>query len=650
MNNQICYFRRKLILAFIFSVFFSFQSDAQFGDPEFEVENLSYIAKTWGYLKYFHPTVRNCSEEWDAVLFSTLDDLNGAPQSSYHEILENMIDFLGPLPSTTQSPPTIINDEELNNLNLDWMDSDHLSSSLQDKLKMIYQRSKPGSHCLYSEVFTGGNLEFDSEILYADQGAYPDLNYRVLAFFRFWNTIEYFFPYKHLMDKDWDDILAEFIMPVIEAENELEYHLEFMKLRSSLNDTHGFIGSYVWAVERGVEVAPYKLKYVEDKTVVIAIADIETELEVGDILLEIEGVSVEELRDQCRPFMAASNEVVMNRNINSGCLIWGDFGVFDIKVEKADGSEMLINDLHRSTDDFRDFQWGLDTKPSWEKIELAECGEIGYVDMELLTPDEISAMVSDLWDLPAIVFDLRNYPQGTLWHIIPEMFNGPVHVANFTGPNKDYAGQFQWSEARLGYWGNANPYDGKVIILFNEETQSQAEYTVMGLERHENSIKIGSTTAAADGNVSNIGLPGEITMYFTGLGTYYPDGTQTQRVGILPDIEVLQTIDGIRAEEDEVLNVALDCNLINPNSSVTNNQTTNEFKIYPNPISNQLQIGSSDILDIDLEIYNLEGTTVFSKKTKTNVTIDISNLNQGFYVLCWKTKDRAYSEKVVKID
>ena len=624
------------------------KSDAQFGDSELEIENLSYLAKSWGYLKYFHPNVRNCQEEWDNILFSTLDSLNGAPQSNYHDILEGMIDHLGPLPSTSQSPPSIIDDEELNNINLDWMDSPHLSSSIQEKLKLIYERSVQGSHCLYSEVFVGGNLQFDAEIPYTDQGFYPDLNHRILAFFRFWNTIEYFFPYKHLMDQDWNTTFDDFIMPIIETENEIEYHLEFMKLRSSLNDTHAFIGSTPWAIERGVEIAPYKLKFIEGRTVVIAVAEIETELEVGDILLEIENVPVEQLRDDCRPLMAASNETVMNRNINSGCLIWGDLGPFEIKVEKADGTEVVINDLRRSFEDFRDFHYGLEAKPSWEKIVVDGCGEFGYVDMELLTTDEVSSMASDLWQLPAIVFDLRNYPQGTLWNIIPEMFSRQIHIANFTVPNKNYAGQFTLSEERLGFWGNPNPYEGTVIILFNEETQSQAEYTVMGLERHVNSIKIGSTTAAADGNVSQIALPGRITMYFTGLGTYYPDGTQTQRVGIIPDIEVLPTIDGIRTGEDEVLNVALDCDFI-MTSAITNNESTNQFNVYPNPLGNELQIESSNVIDIDLKIYNLQGSLVFSKNTMTNKTVDISSLNTGFYVICWQTDKATYSQKITKL-
>jgi C-terminal processing protease CtpA/Prc len=39
----------------------------------------------------------------------------------------------------------------------------------------------------------------------------------------------------------------------------------------------------------------------------------------------------------------------------------------------------------------------------------------------------------------------------------------------------------------------------------------------------------------------------------SGIGVFYPDGTPTQRIGIIPDLEVRPTIEGIRDGRDEVL-------------------------------------------------------------------------------------------------
>jgi C-terminal processing protease CtpA/Prc len=73
-----------------------------------------------------------------------------------------------------------------------------------------------------------------------------------------------------------------------------------------------------------------------------------------------------------------------------------------------------------------------------------------------------------------------------------------------------------------------------------------------------NATVIGSTTAGADGNVSSIRLPGGISTMISGIGVYYPDGRETQRIGIVPDIEVKPTIEGIKNGKDEVLEKAIE--------------------------------------------------------------------------------------------
>jgi carboxyl-terminal processing protease len=99
---------------------------------------------------------------------------------------------------------------------------------------------------------------------------------------------------------------------------------------------------------------------------------------------------------------------------------------------------------------------------------------------------------------------------------------------------------------------------GKVVLLFNETSQSHAEFTLMALQTAPDVISVGSQTAGADGNVSSIIFPGNYKTYMTGIGVYYPDGRETQRVGIVPDIEVKPTIKGIKLKKDEVLEKAIE--------------------------------------------------------------------------------------------
>ena len=44
----------------------------------------------------------------------------------------------------------------------------------------------------------------------------------------------------------------------------------------------------------------------------------------------------------------------------------------------------------------------------------------------------------------------------------------------------------------------------------------------------------------------------------SGIGIYYPNGGETQRVGIIPDIEIKPTLKGIREGKDELLEKAIE--------------------------------------------------------------------------------------------
>jgi C-terminal processing protease CtpA/Prc len=142
------------------------------------------------------------------------------------------------------------------------------------------------------------------------------------------------------------------------------------------------------------------------------------------------------------------------------------------------------------------------------------------------------------------------------------MFFNPKSVpfVKFTSVDSTYPGQVVWTPPYMAGRPNGNPdlYRGRVAILVDERTQSHAEFSVMALRTSPENKVIGSQTAGADGNVTPFVLPGGVRTVFTGLGVYYPDGRPTQRIGIVPDIEVRPTLSGVRAGRDEVLERALE--------------------------------------------------------------------------------------------
>ena len=158
------------------------------------------------------------------------------------------------------------------------------------------------------------------------------------------------------------------------------------------------------------------------------------------------------------------------------------------------------------------------------------------------------------------IIDLRAYP-------VIEKINGyweydllypsSTDFATFTHGSLSQPGLFTFGSVVKVGKENEDYYQGKKVILINETTQSHAEFMTMKYRCTPNTIVMGSTTAGADGNCSYLILPGNFRATFTGLGVYYPDKSETQQIGILPDIEVKSTIQGIRQGRDEVLEAAI---------------------------------------------------------------------------------------------
>jgi hypothetical protein len=184
---------------------------------------------------------------------------------------------------------------------------------------------------------------------------------------------------------------------------------------------------------------------------------------------------------------------------------------------------------------------------------------IGYIYPGKLKNDDLSNAMDYFLNAKGIIIDMRCYPSEFIVftlskYLMPEEIN----IVKWSGGNIMTPGLFTFTQPTKVGSKNDKYYKGKIVIIVNEITQSNAEYTTMALRIAPKATVIGSTTAGADGNVSEINLPGGIKTAISGIGVYYPDGRETQRVGIVPDIEIHPTIKGIREGRDELLDKAIE--------------------------------------------------------------------------------------------
>jgi C-terminal processing protease CtpA/Prc len=627
-------------------IFIAFQcTQAQSATSDYH-NRLYYLGKVWGYVKYFHPSVANCSVNLDEVLLDLIEEVKSAESDEvFNEILVEMIEGLGVIPEAS-TPRIDLAAEVSYNLDLGWFKADIFNDQLQAQLKRIEEEFRPRPHCLVAQAFVNGNPTFDADARYhSNTGDYPNESVRILSIFRYWNIINYFFPYKYVMDQDWDSTLRQFIPPVVEASDALSYHLAMNEMTTYINDTHAFFRSRVFGQWLGFNILPIFIKYIEGQTVVTKVHELARDkISVGDVILTIDGVAIDAVRDSVSRYIGASNSSALERDINY-VLERGQQGAVELKVQSETGTKTVT--LVRES--FQTYESLYDDDGNHYEFRTGEGGcRLGYVDMGKLEPEEVDVMMASMRSMDAIIFDVRNYPNGTLWTLVNYLYERPINFSAFTNPDINHPGRLNFYQHSIGQGGS--PYTGKLIILFNEETQSQAEFTVMGLELHPGAIKIGSQTAGADGNVSYIKLPGNIETIFTGLGVYYPDRTQTQRIGIVPDVELKPTIKGVRAGRDEVLEYAMNCDLIGFEAPLIVGE--GEFDIFPNPTSDLLNIRSIREGDYTVRVLDVLGRTLRTVEIEDETTeyqIDLTNYPSGLYMLAFETKEEIFlSKQVVK--
>ncbi|NCA77280.1 MAG: T9SS type A sorting domain-containing protein [Alphaproteobacteria bacterium] len=612
---------------------------------------LFYTCKVWGFVKYFHSETANCTVNLDSALLQALPQIEAATTTdAFNQALLTLINSPGP-PALPTVPMPVVPDSLMYNLDLSWFQDPVFTQQVRGALDTIRVRFRPRPHCLVGEAFVNGNPTFDNDILYnSGSGQFPTEPLRILSLFRYWNILNYFFPYKNIMDQPWDTTLAEVIPLFLGAQNAVAYDKAVMLLAKRIDDSHAFLNGGVVNSILGSYYPRFSIAMVEGETVVTKVSSSVNVIAPGDIIRTIDGVDIGILHDSLEAFTHGSNPPAVASYVLDD-ILRGPYGSFPVTVENQAGIHPAVLQRDWSASQFSVFEQN--TTPVWYDTVAAGGCTFGYVDMGRLTTSQTGAMMNDLWETDAIIFDIRNYPQGTLWYLVNYLFPQPFQIAAFTTPDIDYPGVLFWKNVNVGSY-SPEVYQGQLIILFDIRTISQAEYTVMGLEQHPGAIKIGNQTKAADGNVSVISLPGNLSANFTGLGTFYPDYTPTQRVGIVPDIEVWPTIAGIRQGRDEILETAMNCNLLSAGNEARKPVV---LSLFPNPSDGAVTVSFSipGMQAATLEVRDMTGKPVYWRALTAadlacrSCVITPSEWPAGIYVCLLKTGGNVYCTKLIRL-
>jgi len=543
----------KFKFLFLFLILFLF--NLGFSQELSEVQKLHTTAKIWGFLKYYHPEVAIGNFDWDQQLIEVLPKVREAKNNDeLSKVYGEWITGLG----IVNKCKSCSSDSKLSfekNFDLAWIsDANLMTSSITMMLRNIEENRFQGRN-FYVVPAQAGNVVITNETEYKDS-LYPNVEYRLLGLFRYWNIIEYFYPYKYLLDKNWNEVLALMIPKFIDAPNEVQYKLAIKELVASVDDSHTWIH---FEDRTNLKYFPYLIKNIDNNCVIAGfynekIAEKEG-LEMGDIILAINGKDVQQEVLKEMKYTPASN---LNRKI---CYIYlnllNSTNRDNVELTIKRGNQILHSNvnLYKFYEELRYYDSTLNK--TWE---LLEDGKIGYIRMRLLEKNnkEIKTMMKTMMNTNGIIFDLRGYPRTTFYTLATYLNSEKKNFARTISPDFTYPGKFLYGKNLQAGKKNNNSFKGKVVILVDEQSLSLSEFAAMCLQTADNSITVGSQTAAADGNVSIFDYMGGFKTAVSGKGMFYPDGSDTQRVGIKIDYEISPTLSGLKEGRDEILEKAIE--------------------------------------------------------------------------------------------
>jgi carboxyl-terminal processing protease len=516
-----------------------------------DIAQLATLGKVWGFLKCFHPAVAKGNPDWDSALLYMIPLAEKAgSKPAFDSLLEAWYRSLPPA-QLANVPVNWKADSIVRTFTEQDIQRFAVSKWLKAQLVRLYQYHLPDTNRYATRYYNG--YRYDHII--HDEKAYdkplcPTRSLRLLTLFRYWNAINYFYPHRVRIPQ-WDTVLTAYIRPFLQADNVNQYHQVVLELVHELPDSHSFIDG------PGIndKFPPFRIDHVKNSYLVSESDDSVVkrwDVRVGDEIITVNGKTVRKREMELLKITTGTNIPSLYRNIARGLLVNGD-SIAQVGLKRNGELITRTVDLHNWEGDSKIPR---SSKPLWQELEKG----IWYVRFcRIKNADTLRQLFSDLRNARAVIWEMRGYPN----------YNVSVALYKFLFPAKTvfteernawdyYPGAFvKGSFDFIPEGKEALIYNGPLIILVDEQTQSLSESVAMALKQRAHSYTIGRQTAGTTGNITWLTLPGALEVSYTGVGVSGAQSSFRQGDGIKLDLEVPASAAYLLQGKDAILEKAL---------------------------------------------------------------------------------------------
>ncbi|MBA5791782.1 hypothetical protein H1R17_11205 [Flavobacterium sp. xlx-214] len=522
-----------------------------------ETDKTAAWTKVWGFLKYFHPAVTHGTMNWDEVYVNELDSLKNI--HSKEDLNTHFIGLIDNLNKQTElqwnSKDGMFVETILESLDEPIIFSDELIEKMRaTALQRISGKNR------FLDYFPSGYPLFFEENNY-EENYYPETPYRLLALARMWSAVEFFFPFKkERITKGWSTVLKQQIPVFINAKDTLAYYKAIGSTLYELHDSHSAIIMHTKKYNAlGDKILPTHFSFIEGKVfvdsrrIVSNKTEAEDELKYGDIILSIDGKSIENLINEYSLFKSGSNNDSKNKLILVDLLRgWND--IAEIEVIR-DNQKQKLKVKRYADPTFEAFK---EQPKTWEVIN----DDIGFIRLARTNAEDFKKALKKMNKFNHIILDMRYGKDVSLtYELFEEYFSADrKQFMNYQIVSKEIPSRFVDVSNLQGYVGKKHQpkYKGKLILLTDYYIQSAGETLLMAFQSFPNVTLVGSPTSGTNGEATLITLPGGFQFRMTSVMIHYLDGTPSVGNGIQPDILVKPTIEAMKNRKDEILEKAIE--------------------------------------------------------------------------------------------
>ncbi|MBV6484219.1 MAG: hypothetical protein KFKLKKLM_00711 [Flavobacteriales bacterium] len=532
------------------------------------IRNCIVFANAYGYAKYYYPTKKTTQLQWEKIVstgVTTVFECNN--DDELIDSLQSFFSCVAPGILFTKND-TIIKDtinvkkKKYYYEHEGFGDGKLRASSklttflikLTQPYKTTIKYEKPITNKKYYYT-TYDNITFhvpygldkkykikSSENKNNESKLYQNIGAVIIA----WNVYKHFYPYQENIDSDWYKILETSIKMLSTDTNNYKIYEALNYLTNTLNDGHARV---FYKGDTLHYQPPFSVKVIDSNLVVDKVhLEFRGELSPGTQLLKINDVESHKLIKSMREQVSSSTIQWSNLRVEQEILKGSKNSTFSILY--TDNGQLKEKTIVRNK---MNNNWIYFTG---NPIKLLD-DSIYYLNVETLTYDSFKKNIAKFNDSKGIIIDFRGYPKSVniLKHFKDTLLNSPywkVPYKTLFSIDKDLYTS-RGSALRWTITPSKKIITVPVVFLTDANAISFSETCLDMIKYYKLGKIIGQPTAGSNGNVNGFWIYDKYNFIFTGMKVLNNDGELITKNGIIPDILVPVTEDGLKNSKDEIL-------------------------------------------------------------------------------------------------